>query len=128
MVSFKGKLLRFWHPRTLENDQFEYMNSWNHLFSSHCVKIVQIRSYFCSVFSCIRIEYRKIRTRNNSVFGHFSRSARQSSPSRIIVVIKLLDFGINYSTTIILWKMFFSRNSTGNCNVITNQAYSCCIW
>ena len=51
------------------------------------MKSVQIRSYFWSVFSCIRTEYgdlrlnlriqyeyRKIRTRNNSVFGHFSRS------------------------------------------------------
>ena len=49
-------------------------------------KSVQIRIYFWSVFSCIWIEYgeicslhiqseyRKIRTRNNSVFGHFSRS------------------------------------------------------
>ena len=34
---------------------------------NHCVKSVQIRSYFWSVFSCIR-------TRNKSVFGHFSRS------------------------------------------------------
>ena len=34
----------------------------------HRVKSVQIRSYFWSVLSCIR-------TRNNSVFGHFSRSA-----------------------------------------------------
>ena len=53
----------------------------------HCVKSVQIRSYFWSVFSCIWTEYgdlqsnlriqskyRKIRTRNNSVLGHFSRS------------------------------------------------------
>ena len=40
----------------------------------HCVNSVQIRSYFWSVFSCIQSEYRKIRTRNNSVFGHFSRS------------------------------------------------------
>ena len=52
-----------------------------------CVKSVQIRSYFWSVFSRIRNEYGyfvslriqsecgKIRTRNNSVFGHFSRSA-----------------------------------------------------
>ena len=37
--------------------------------ASHCVKYVQIRSYFWS-------EYRKIRTRNNSVFGHFSRSVK----------------------------------------------------
>ena len=39
----------------------------------HCVKSVQIRSYFWSVFSCIQSEYRKIRTRNNSLFGYFSR-------------------------------------------------------
>ena len=30
---------------------------------SHCVKSVQIRSFFWSVLSCIRTEYRKIRTR-----------------------------------------------------------------
>ena len=50
----------------------------------HCVKSVQIRSYFWSVFSCfwteygvnlrVQSEYRKIRTRNNSVFGHISGS------------------------------------------------------
>ena len=45
---------------------------------SNCVKSVQIRSYRWSVFSCIRNEYRKIRTRNNSVFGHFSRRVRYS--------------------------------------------------
>ena len=37
-----------------------------------------MRSYFWSVFSCIRTEYRKIRTRNNSVFGHFSRTVCSS--------------------------------------------------
>ena len=40
----------------------------------HCVKSVQKRSYFWSVFSCIRTQNGKIRTRNNSVFGHFSRT------------------------------------------------------
>ena len=35
--------------------------------ATHCVKKVQIRSYFWP-------EYRKIRTRNNAVFGNFSRS------------------------------------------------------
>ena len=40
----------------------------------HYVKSVQTRSYFWSIFSCIQSEYRKIRTRNNPVFGHFSRS------------------------------------------------------
>ena len=40
----------------------------------HFVKSVQIRGYFWSVFSCIQSEYRKIQTRNNSAFGHFSSS------------------------------------------------------
>ena len=40
----------------------------------YCVKSVQIRSYFWSIFSCNQSEFRTIRTRNNSVFGHFSRS------------------------------------------------------
>ena len=48
--------------------------------NQHCMKIVQIRSFFWSVFSRIWTEYsvqiRKIRTRKNSVFGHFSRSAK----------------------------------------------------
>ena len=46
------------------------------IWLEHCVKSVQIRSFFWSVFSCIRIEYRKIRTRKYSVFGHFSPSGR----------------------------------------------------
>ena len=37
----------------------------------HCMKSVQIRSF--SLF-----EYRKIRSRNNSIFGHFPRSASES--------------------------------------------------
>ena len=35
-----------------------FMN--HHLQTSHCVKSVQIRSYFWFVFSCIRTEYREI--------------------------------------------------------------------
>ena len=42
--------------------------------NKHCVISVQIRSFFWSIFYCIWAEYRKIRTRKNSVFGHFSRS------------------------------------------------------
>ena len=58
---------------------------------SHCVKCVQIRTFFWSVYSRIpteygeirsiyrdiQSEYGKIQTRKNSVFGHFSRSDRQ---------------------------------------------------
>ena len=38
------------------------------------LKSGQIRSFFWSVVSRIQSEYGKIRTRRNSVFGHFSRS------------------------------------------------------
>ena len=38
------------------------------------MKSVQIKSFFWSVFSCIRNEYRRIRTRRHSIFRHFSRS------------------------------------------------------
>ena len=52
---------------------------WNWIFSEiwiciHWMKSIQIRSFFWSVFSRIQSEYRKIRTRKNSVFGHFSHS------------------------------------------------------
>ena len=42
-------------------------------FIIHCVKTVQIRSFFWSVF-CIQFKHGKKRTRKNSVFGHFSHS------------------------------------------------------
>ena len=49
------------------------------------MKSVHIRSYFWSVCSCIWTEYwylrsGEIRTRNNSVFGHFSRSGPVFAP------------------------------------------------
>ena len=54
---------------------------WTHFMHkrvkpAHCVKSVQIRSFFWSVFSCIWTEYKKLRTRKKSVFGHFSRSVK----------------------------------------------------
>ena len=54
--------------------QYVYCISSN----KHCVKSVQIQSYFWSVFSCIW-------TRKNSVFGHISRceasGLKQAPPS-----------------------------------------------
>ena len=83
----------------------------------HCVKSVQIRSFFWSLFFRIRPEYKslriqpecgKIRTRKNSVFGHFSRSDffmyfhlnfRFILKFSIIVIIEffLIVFLFNYS-------------------------------
>ena len=53
----------------------------------HCVKNVQIWSYFWSAFSCIHYKYRKTWTRNNSVFGHFSRSDRLVSVLPLLIKV-----------------------------------------
>ena len=50
---------------------------------THCVKRVQIRSFFQSVFSRIQSKYRIIRTRKNSVFGVFSCSGMLEDMSRV---------------------------------------------
>ena len=44
-----------------------------------CVKSVQIRNFFWSVFSCIQSEYKKIRAIKNSIFRHFSRSVGKTA-------------------------------------------------
>ena len=64
----------------------DHKKHFNHEVT-HCVKSVQIRGYFWSVFPVFGLntkicevnlrvpsKYKKMRTRNNSVFGHFSRS------------------------------------------------------
>ena len=51
-----------------KDELFQILDSrTNSQFHNHCVKSVQVRKFFCSVFS-------RIRTRKNSVFGHFSHS------------------------------------------------------
>ena len=68
---------------------------------SHYVKSVQIRSFFWSVFSCIRTEYRKILTRKNSVFGHLSRSVCMSRLLyRYNIIIVIIIFFI-----LVRWKI-----------------------
>ena len=40
-----------------------YLGSYQTSMMKHCVKSVQIRSFFCSVFSCIWTEYGDLRTK-----------------------------------------------------------------
>ena len=67
----------------VRNFALQYLN----LIKHHCVRSVQIRSLFWSVFSRIRTEYGEIRSifpcsvqmlenadKNNSKYGHFLRS------------------------------------------------------
>ena len=81
---------RFFHIFTIANEltgfSISRLANMENFFKRHWVKSVQIRIYFWSVFSYIWIETErydlsvfrpntgKLRTRNNSVFGHFSRS------------------------------------------------------
>ena len=74
-------LIEIW-PGILRREGWKYFtrkiehHSW-FLFSSHCLKSVQIRSFFWFVFSYIWTEYKKIPSRKNSVFGHFLRSVTE---------------------------------------------------
>ena len=67
------------------------------------VKSVQIRSYFWSVFSCIQSEYRKIRTRNNSVSGHISRSVNEGESNEICENIYRQKFTNDTQKSLTLW-------------------------
>ena len=97
----------------------------------HCVKSVQIRSYFWFVFSCIRTEYRKIRTRNNSVLGRFSRndSDKKQSCTCILTFFSIKDniqavFNFfrrsSMQFTIRILKHMFTSNM--NCHIFTSMA------
>ena len=61
----------------VSSDKFRYSIS----VISHCVNIIQIRSFFWSVFSCIWTEYRKIRTRKTSYLDTFhTMSGKTGTP------------------------------------------------
>ena len=82
----------------------------------HCMKTVQIWSFFWSVFFCIR-------TRKNSVFGHFSRSEdrvlRGNVFSQFISGLKLLILSRSFSK-----KRFISIMNGGN---VCLQCYVKCM-
>ena len=83
------KLLFPFHIVIIINVVIIIINWFIIIILKHCVKIVQILSFFWSIFFrvnfFIQSKYRKIRTRKNSVFRHFS-------PSRVVIdqYIKLL--------------------------------------
>ena len=93
------------------NEIVEDFDVFHRIFFSKCaqyhVKNVQIRRFFWFVFSCIQSEYRKARTRKNSVFGHFSRSvnlalsADQQRLLRIVVQNNNRLYGANRKGTFI---------------------------
>ena len=102
------------------------------LVQMHCPKSVQIRSFFLSVFSRIWIEYgeilrispysvrmREIRTRKNSVFGHFSRSACWGSvnPNNLLQMICFKKLYKNYREKLLSLFWFLSIMSAVGHNI-----------
>ena len=55
------------------------------------MKSVQIRSFFWSVFSFIRTEYGKIRTKNNSVFEQFSHIDKEKTYEKKEIITMLFQ-------------------------------------
>ena len=79
------------------------------------VWIHKIRSYFRSLSSCIQSKYRKILTRNNSVFGQFSRSDRIGGALVISTLGKLnLFHAIEQIPQVLLMQNLFEQVWTGN--------------
>ena len=98
---------------------------------SDCVKIVQIRSFFLSVFPCIQSQYRKIQTRNSSVFGHFSRSVFYRHLNIILIYfywLLLLGSVLRFPAVLsrVLWKPVSWLLSQFNCLVATWSGI--CVW
>ena len=118
MRSYRGKtgMVEIFAPSLIPNRvKVRYMFIKTN--SVHYVKSVQIRSIFWSVFSCIRTEYgdlrrftvfqskyRKIRTRKNFVFAHFSRSGCHSwcSVQEIVLTLRNTLFVERWYTPLFL--------------------------
>ena len=88
----------------------------------HCMTSVQMRSFFWSIFSRFRTEYLfvfsskcgKIRSRKNSVFGHFSRSDRRPQPTRRDILAGH-DSGIRLAIEKFCRHLHFTATSGGIC-------------
>ena len=100
----------------------------------HCVKNVQMRSYF-PVFGLnteglnmeiygvnirIQSEYRKIRTRNNSLFGHFSRSIIQKENYKGLKFHWNNSSDLKISTSLFQVPFFNKRRIVNFQNLITS--------
>ena len=102
----------------------DYLNKRHNTLIWHCVKSVQIRSFFWSVFSCIQSKYRNIPARKNSAFGHFSCSVELFNITFLNPINIRLCFTSNlcYFTCARLSKVFLKKFVT-EINVNTNITY-----
>ena len=83
--------------------------------NNHCVKSVQIQSFFWTVFSRIQYEQEKTRTRKKSVFGHFLRSTTFCTWRSILLFSShslLLPMTFLLVGTIIFTPTFCTTNSS----------------
>ena len=88
-----------------------FSNSLKLVHGFRCVKSVKIRSFFCSVFShnwtecgeiwSIQSKSGRIRTRRNSVFGHFSRSVLYYNFQFRLPILTSLLIAWNYNANAI---------------------------
>ena len=96
---FSVKFTKFFRKAFLQNTSRWWREKW-------------IRSIFWPIFSCIESEYRKIRTRKNPVFGHFSRGVLLNDRMLSFSGMYILKFTQVF--TIKHWLSLFTNYSTIN--------------
>ena len=86
------------------------------VFSGPYFPVFGLNTEIYGVNICIQSEYRKIRTRKNSVFGHFSRSASKLSHGESLSCVLCVSFHLNYFLVVLY--MLYSH-----CQVIIDYTY-----
>ena len=91
----------------------------------HCMKSVQIQSFFCFVFSYVRTEYREIRTRKNSVFRQFSSSnLDQKNTRRKSWKNTFITYAYIFTANVPILKLLLFFPGLTRCKSDANNIYS----
>ena len=96
----------------LNSNILRMVNDWDKV---HRVKSFQMRSYFSSLLprTHIQSECRKIRTRNNSVFWHFSRSGSFMKNDHLWIYYQLILWNLK----IVEVQLLVTVENEVNCHV-----------
>ena len=85
----------------------------------------QNTEFFLVRIYCIQSEYRKIRTKKNSIFGHFSRSGKANKREDISNATQKTN--ADSCLTKFFWVIYYSKNQSANVPDRNIKSKSCLI-